>query len=446
MNKILTIAASDSGGGAGIQADIKTITVLGGYAMSAVTALTAQNTTAVEAVHPVPGSFVGLQIDTVLKDLGADAAKTGMLVNAEIISAAAQSLKKHGLSRIVVDPVLQSTTGSELLDPAALGALKEKLLPICLLVTPNLDEAAALTGTRVDTTEKMKAAAGKIHQMGAQNVLIKGGHLEGDCVDLFYDGNDFTEIKAPRIDTKNTHGTGCTFSAAIATELAAGRPVLAAVRRAKDFITTAIRFGLPMGRGAGPVNPAANLSQSAQAAQCAAALESAFAKLQAAAIGHLIPEIQSNLGYAAASARAPEDVVAFPGRIIKLGETISRVALPAAGASRHIARIILTALRHDPGCRACMNIIWTPEVIERCRDLGYRVGEFDRKEEPPDVKEREGSSLEWGTQTVIEHGGGVPDIIFDRGDIGKEPVTRVLGTDPMDVADKIIKIADTRKK
>jgi hydroxymethylpyrimidine/phosphomethylpyrimidine kinase len=168
--------------------------------------------------------------------------------------------------------------------------------------------------------------------------------------------------------------------------------------------------------------------------------------LQAAGIGELIPEIQSNMGYAVHGAAAIEDVVAFPGRIIRLHGGIARVASPAAGASRHIAKIILTCLRTDPAMRSAMNIAYTPEIVERCRVLGFSIGEFDRNQEPPDVKQREGSTLEWGTGDVIERTGSVPDIIFDRGDVGKEPVCRVLGVDPQDVARKIIKIAEARKK
>ena len=345
---------------------------------------------------------------------------------------------------VLVDPVMRSKAGDTLLEPSATEVMKKELFPISLIITPNLDEASVLTGIAIDSISKMRGAAEGLYSMGPKNVVIKGGHLEGDCVDLFYDGQRFVELPAERIETKNTHGTGCTFSAAIATEIANGRSPLEAVRRAKTFITAAIHASLSIGSGHGPTNPFSILARDGQIFACAGALSRALWKLQAAEIGHLIPEIQSNLGYAINSAESPEDVVAFPGRIIRLGSTAATVAAPAAGASRHIAKVILTALKHDSRFRSAMNIAWRPDIIEPCRELGFSVGEFDRNSEPPDIKALEGSTLEWGTGDVISREGKVPDIIFDRGDVGKEPITRVLGTDPEDVADKIIKIASKR--
>ncbi len=441
MKRILTIAASDSGGGAGIQADIKTIASLGEYPLSVITALTAQNTLQVKAIHSVPSSFVLEQLETVLEDIGADAIKTGMLLQEDIIQTVAGVLHTCNVSRVVVDPVMKSKAGDTLLEQSAIETLKKELFPLALVVTPNLDEASIFTGIKVNTLDKMKAAAAGIHTMGPKNVLIKGGHLDGDCIDILYDGREFTEFSAPRVNTKNTHGTGCAFSAALATELARGLSVAQAVKNAKEFITTAIRFALPLGRGHGPTNPFAHQSRDMQILYCTVKLKRAFARLQAARIGHLIPEVQSNLGYALLSAITPEDVLAFPGRLVRLGDTIAHVADPAAGASRHIAKVILTVLKSDNRYRSAMNIAWSPAVIECCKTLGYSVCEFDRSEEPADVKEREGSTLEWGTDKILSSRDDVPDIIYDRGDAGKEPMSRVLGTDPDDVAEKIIKIA-----
>ncbi len=441
MKKILTIAASDSGGGAGIQADIKTITILGGFAMTAVTALTAQNTVNVKAVHPVPLAFIENQIDAVLGDIGADSVKTGMLLNSETIKTVAAMLQKNRVSPLIIDPVMKSKAGDTLLEQTAIEALKTDLIPLSFIVTPNIDEASILCGFSVNSIEAMKEAALKIHKMGTENVLIKGGHLKGDSTDILYDGQKFSELSSERIDTKNTHGTGCTFSAAIATELAKGFSVFEAVKRAKDFITVAIRFSFSMGSGHGPTNPFANIARDAQIFQCLSELKNAFKKLREEKTGHLIPEVQANLGYAIPSAACREDILAFPGRIIRIGETVTTVSDPEAGASRHIAKIILTALKYNRRFRSAMNISYSPAVIEHCKTLGFSVCEFDRSNEPPDIKDIEGSTLEWGTEKAIFSLGKVPDIIFDRGDFGKEPMTRVLGTDPAAVADKIIRIS-----
>jgi hydroxymethylpyrimidine/phosphomethylpyrimidine kinase len=218
-----------------------------------------------------------------------------------------------------------------------------------------------------------------------------------------------------------------------------------AVEQARHFLTGALKSARAVGSGSGPVNHAAGLEHSAELYHCAVAIEDAFGVLQRSGIGALIPEIQSNLGYAVSGASDVDDVVAFPGRIIRLHEGIARVASPAPGASRHIAKIILTCMRTDTSIRSAMNIIYTPDTVECCRGLGFTVGEFDRNQEPPDVKQREGSTLEWGTADTIARMGRVPDIIFDRGDLGKEPVCRVLGCDPQDVTRKIIRIAEARK-
>jgi hydroxymethylpyrimidine kinase/phosphomethylpyrimidine kinase/thiamine-phosphate diphosphorylase len=251
--RILTIAGSDSGGGAGIQADLKTVTLLGGYGMSAVTALTAQNTLGVAAIHAAPPEFVARQIETVLSDLGADVAKTGMLFSAAIIRAVAAAVEKYALP-IVVDPVMIAKGGAELLQPEAVAALRGELIPRTFLLTPNLPEAEALTGLRIADETAMEQAARHLQRMGARHVLVKGGHLPGEAVDLLLAGDALHRFAAPRIATASTHGTGCTFSAAIAALLAQGLPLVEAVGRAKDYLTRAIETAVPLGGGYGPVN------------------------------------------------------------------------------------------------------------------------------------------------------------------------------------------------
>jgi hydroxymethylpyrimidine/phosphomethylpyrimidine kinase len=261
INRILTIAGSDSGGGAGIQSDLKTISVLGAYGMSAVTALTAQNTVGVQGVYPVPADFVALQIGSVLSDIGADAVKTGMLLTSEIVVAAARELKHYGIKRLVVDPVMRSESGCDLLSESARQAMTEILFPLAHVVTPNLLEAEALFGFPVEDMISMKEAALTIHRMGPRWVLVKGGHLKGDAVDVLFDGKGFEIFSAPRLSNTNTHGTGCTFSAALATLLGQGLPMPQAVEKAKAFICQAIALGIRLGSGRGPTNPYAHILQ-----------------------------------------------------------------------------------------------------------------------------------------------------------------------------------------
>ncbi|RNC72747.1 MAG: bifunctional hydroxymethylpyrimidine kinase/phosphomethylpyrimidine kinase [Desulfuromonadales bacterium] len=252
---VLTVAGSDSGGGAGIQADLKTITLLGSYGSSAITALTAQNTRGVSGIHGVPHEFVAEQLDAVLSDIPVDTVKTGMLFSAETIAAVAAKLVEYQRRIAVVDPVMVAKGGASLMDRGALTILKERLLPHTYLLTPNIPEAEKLTGMTIADEEGMREAARSIHRMGARNVLVKGGHLlAGDSVDILFDGSAFHRFAAPRILSKNTHGTGCTYASAIATYLAQGEPLREAISRAKQFITAAIRLGQPLGRGHGPVN------------------------------------------------------------------------------------------------------------------------------------------------------------------------------------------------
>jgi len=408
--------------------------------MTAITALTAQNTTGVKTIQKIPASFIANQIDAVITDIGVDAVKTGMLVETKVIETVSHKLRDYHITKIIVDPVMLSKSGVPLMTKESYASLKRELIPLAFLITPNLYEASAITGKKVEKVTHMKEASKKIHQMGAQNVLIKGGHLKGKPVDILYDGKAFHEFDSGRIKTKNTHGTGCVLSAAIATEIAKGVPLLKAVKNAKDFITTAIRFSLDLGKGYGPVNPYAHFTQHQEIMKCSNELKHALKKLKEGNIGHLIPEVQSNLGYALPHATNLQEVFAFPGRIIRLNHSIATVADPAPGASRHIAQIILTMMQYRSDLRSAMNIRYSPEIIRKCRKLKFKTGTFDRKDEPKRIKKKEGASLSWGIENILSKKRAIPDIIYDLGDIGKEPIVRVIGRTPIEVADMVLKI------
>lgn len=257
MNRIykaLTIAGSDSGAGAGIQADLKTFAALGVYGTSAITAITAQNTKAVTQIFELSVDLVAAQIDAVIQDIGADAVKTGMLSNSAIIEVVAKKIREYRLTNLVVDPVMVAKSGDLLLRAEATEALKSRLIPLAAVVTPNLPEAEQLTGIRGTRQSDLKEAARRIVGLGAKSVVIKGGHRQGPATDLFYDGKKFRSFTSPRIRTTNTHGTGCTFSAAITANLAKGEKLEQAVAHAKTFITRAIRKSFAIGAGHSPVH------------------------------------------------------------------------------------------------------------------------------------------------------------------------------------------------
>jgi hydroxymethylpyrimidine/phosphomethylpyrimidine kinase len=255
--RVLIVAGSDSSGGAGVQADIKTVTALGGYAAAAITALTAQNTTGVFGVFPIPPDFVRRQIDVVLADIGADCIKTGMLHDAGIVTAVAESLAAVPDVPLVVDPVMQSTSGTALLDPAAIEVLKRRLIPRARVLTPNLPEAEALLGRPIAGASDMPAAARALRALGARAVVLKGGHLAGGQLrDVVVDGDETYAFESARIDTRHTHGTGCSLASAIATGLAQGLELRPAIARAHDFVQRAILAAPGYGKGRGPLNHA----------------------------------------------------------------------------------------------------------------------------------------------------------------------------------------------
>ena len=256
--RVLSIAGSDSGGGAGIQADLKTFAALGCYGMTAITALTAQNTLGVRAIHGVPPQMLSDQIDAVLEDIGAHAVKIGMLHAPEIVQTVAEAIDRHALQKVVLDPVMVATSGAVLIDNPAIMMLVRELFPRALVVTPNLDEASLLVGRPLTSERDMEAAAQEMMTMGAHAVLLKGGHLPGDLVcDLLLTKEGKVHwMRAPRIHTSNTHGTGCTLSSAIAAHLASGASLLDAVQAARDYVRAALEAGAEVrtGSGGGPLN------------------------------------------------------------------------------------------------------------------------------------------------------------------------------------------------
>jgi hydroxymethylpyrimidine kinase/phosphomethylpyrimidine kinase len=254
MKYILAIAGSDCSGGAGIQADIRTITSLGAHALTAITALTAQNSIGITGIHGIPAVFLERQIESILQDVSPHAVKIGMLYSRANIRKVAGLIKKHRLSNLVLDPVLRATTGRSLIESDAVSLLKKALVPLVTVVTPNLEEAALLSGRRVEGVPEMEEAARLIHKMGT-NVIVTGGHLRSECVDVLFEGNEMVHFRSERIEAEHIHGSGCVFSTALAAYLAITGDLRSAAGKAHEFAHVAIERGYPCGRGAGPVNP-----------------------------------------------------------------------------------------------------------------------------------------------------------------------------------------------
>ncbi len=440
MKTILIIAGSDPSAGAGIQQDLKVATLLGAYGLTVVTALTVQNTMGVQAVQPVAPEVVAAQLDSLLADIKIDAVKVGMLANPRVVRAVAERLGQAKIPLVVVDPVLAASDGSPLLDKAGIAVLKEELLPLTTLLTPNLIEAGSLIGRPLASPEDMENAARELSCLGPGAVLVKGGHLPGTPVDVLWDGRNCYYLPGERLQQPHTHGTGCALAAALATLLAQGQALPEAVNQARELIAEAIRYGLPLGQGKGPINTLAPFARERDRYRVLQTLAGAADRLRMAEVDRLIPEVQSNLGYSTIFPRGPQDVAAFPGRILKTAKGVF-IPLPSAfGASGHIAAVILTAQQVFPAVRAAMNIRFFEDVERLAPLLHLTVASFDRRQEPPEIKAREGGTLTWGVAQVLRPDEPPPDLIYDRGDWGKEPMIRVLGTDPLNVVEKVLAI------
>jgi hydroxymethylpyrimidine/phosphomethylpyrimidine kinase len=441
--KVLTVAGSDPSGGAGIQQDLRVFSQMGCYGMAAVAALTVQNSTGVKRFVPVDTVLLREQLDFLLEDVLPHAAKTGMLGNAENIQVVAESLGDSPFL-LVVDPVLVSTSGDTLFSGVK-EVFLEALLPIATVVAPNVHEASSLSGIDVRDLETMKEAACRIKEHGPGWVLIKGGDLEGDeVVDLLHDGSDFHFSMHPRISLPaESHGTGCALSSTLAAFLAQGFDVRSAYDRAFAHMELYLRGALPVGAGALSVNPLVIGDRERARGAVLARMGEAVEQLETLDEGGvLVPEVQMNLCEAVPMARDHGDVAGVKGRLVKFGNRIRAVGCPAFGASRHVANIVLTAMRFDPAFKAAMNIRYRSEWIPLLHSSPLEVASFSRAEEPPEIKMVEGSTLEWGVAEVCRSLGRVPSVIYDEGDVGKEPMVRVLGVDALDVVKKVRLILD----
>lgn len=434
----MTVAGSDSGGGAGIEADLKTFAALGVFGACAVTAVTAQNTQGVYEVFPVPPHMVKRQIDAVLEDLPVKAAKTGMLYSRETMEVVAEAIDRYKL-RVVVDPVFRAGTGSPLILEGGMEILVEKVVPRALVVTPNRPEAEAIAGLKIENVGDMREAAEHIAKLGAEAVVVKGGHVGGkEVVDVLYFKGRFKTFKKPRVELE-LHGGGCTFSAAIAGFLARGHGVSEAVARAERFMQDAVAFGLKVGKGRVPVNPIARLYREAERSRVLESVSTAARTIEEhPETLSYIAEVGTQVAMALPYASTEQHVAAVEGRIVRFRGAARAVGPVRFGVSSHLARVILTVLKHNPAIRAALNLHYDPKLVEAFEKLGFTASSFERKLEPRRVKAVEGKTLDWGVEEAVKAAGRVPDVIYDLGEVGKEPMIRVLGTSATDVVDKVL--------
>jgi len=386
--------------------------------------------------------LVAAQLDAILTDFPVDAVKIGMLGTGAIVSEVARRLRDlSDRPPVVLDPVLAAGRGGALLEEDGIALLKTELFPLTTILTPNVLEAERLTGREISTPAHLEDAARELQALGPAWVLAKGGHLGGDPVDVLTDGKNAYHLGGPRLTAPHNHGSGCLLATALAAHLAQGLSVPEAVNQARLLVRAALRHGLPLGQGVGAVNPFAAFDRERARYQVLEELQIAAARLVREDISPLIPEVMSNLGFALPYAEAPEHVAAFPGRILKTPQGVLIPSPPAFGASRHIAALILTAGERYPHLRAAMNIKYIEGIEDLAPLLQLRLACFDRAQEPPEVKVREGGTLTWGVASVLDvlkSWEQPPDLIAHRGEVGREPILHILGEDPMSVAEKAL--------
>jgi hydroxymethylpyrimidine/phosphomethylpyrimidine kinase len=441
---VMTIAGSDSGGGAGIAADLKTFAALGVHGTCSITSVTAQNTTGVIDTFDLPPDAVASQIDAICADMDVKWTKTGMLASSAIIREVSKEIRKYGLS-LVVDPVMAAEAGGDLLRKEALYVLIEELLPICKVVTPNAMEAEALSGVPVKNPEDAKIAARIIADLGAAAVIITGGHI--DATDLLYEANSDTFTRIPGTFVKGgTHGSGCTYSAAMTAFLACGNSLEVAARESKKFVVQAILNSRPAGRGVNPVNPlGATLEEKARYLVLRNLKEAVLTLEKSPDFSKLIPEVGSNIGMAIPGADCQEDVAAVEGRIVKYRERALPIGCVGFGKGRHVGSVILSVLRYDPEIRAAIFLRYSERNLSLLRESGFGISSFDRTEGPENFSTKEPddiSTLGWGTAEAIKTYGGVPRVIYDKGSSGKEPIIRLLGTSAIEIAKLAVELAE----
>ena len=442
--RVLTIAGSDSGGGAGIQADLKTFASLDVHGLSAVTSITAQNTMDVSKILDLPIGIIKAQITAVAEDIGFDAIKIGMLYKKSIVESIGSLISKFKVP-IVVDPVMLSKSGSSLLDTDAVDAMVTSMLPRATVLTPNIHEAEVISNIKIRSIKNVKEAAKVISKLGPEAVVIKGGHLQnnGIAIDTLFWRNRFNFFEAKRIDTKDTHGTGCTFSSAIAANLAKRRDVFDAVKDAKEFVSNAIIHAYRVGGGHGPVNPSGAINRSASSYEILLDLQEGIEIIESGPRVHLLsPECQMNIGVAIPGAMSKDDVMAVPGRIVNLGSKVKASSSPRFGASKHVANTILAAMNMNSSRRAAINIRYSDIIINECKKLKWSVIDYDRTEEPLNVKMKEGATTSWGAKKAIDNAGVVPDVIYHLGELGKEPMILILGITAKEVASKVVSLSE----
>lgn len=430
---VLSIAGSDPSSGAGIQGDIKTFTTLGAYGFSVITALTSQNSTKFFKSEPVSSEIIKSQIRSILSDFKIDAIKIGMVYDKKTIRTIHSELKNLKIS-IVLDPIFESTTGGTLLRSNAFSDFKKLLIPLSYVVTPNVPEAERITGMKIKSWSDAKKVALKINSMGAKNVIIKGGHMQDDKVtDLLLENKKFHMFSQKRLP-RESHGGGCIFSAALCVNIAKGKSLSESTSLAQKISFESIKNSTRIGKGLA-------IARQKNADMIEDDLSIAINQfVNIKGIHGHIPEVQTNFVFSKPCPESIFDILGLEGRIVKTGKLVVVAGTLKYGGSRHVANAVLEVARKFPSIRSAVNIKYDNKTIKKAIAKRLCVTYYDRVLESHDTKVTEGKTISWGIKSVIEKLKSPPDIIYHRGDVGKEPMILLFGKTPKDVLTKLVKI------
>ena len=422
---ILTVGGSDPSSGAGIQSDIRTFSYFGVYGFTVITAITSQNTRHISNIEPVSAKNLRLQLDSVLSDFHIDAIKIGMVYNSDIIKVIYSKLKNYHVP-IIVDPIIKSTTGTTLLKKNALSYYKKMIVPLADVITPNKYEAKILSGIT-----NVQKSAKKIQTLGAKSVIITGASIsKGTISDFILEKEKEYQITGKMIPIRN-HGSGCNYSASIAVSLAKQNPLRYAVRTAKKYTYNSIKNSKNIGKGV-------RITHQKVSSEKMELLESINDFKQIKNVHKIIPECQTNFVLAKKRPKTLRDVLGVSGRLVKSGKEIMTAGEIIYGGSHHVGTAVIEVNKKFPNIRSGLNIKFDPKIISKAKSCGLEVLSYDRKEEPKKSKLREGSSIKWGINYTLKTKS--PDVIYHKGDIGKEPMILVFGDTPNDVIKKISKM------
>ncbi len=428
---LLSIGGSDPSSGAGIQSDVKAFSSLEMYGLTVLTTITSQNTSRFGLIHPIPKKILKNQLDFVFSDFTIDGIKIGMVYDSEIIKIIHNKIKKLSIP-IVVDPIIKSTTGKMLIKKSAVNDLKNYLFPLATAVTPNKFEAEFITGKKITNKESLKKVAEKIREMGPKNVVITGVELKKKYISDFLLAEKIYVFNRRKLKTVS-HGSGCNYSSSLLTFMAQGKSISDSVKLAQNFAWESIKNSQKLGKGV----TIAQRKKNTLFSELSEAINN-FSKIRG--ISKEIPECQTNFVFSKKYPRTLKDILGISGRIVKTGDSVTKIGNLEYGGSKHVAAATLEMNKKFPQIRSAINVKFQKRTITNLEKNGFIVASYDRAKEPKSIKSKDGHSIKWGVKNVLKDFKTPPDAIFHKGYFGKEPMIIIFGTTPKVVLDKVSKI------